>query len=231
MKNNRNFRCAMVMVFAFVGNPVMAGVLQIGDLLTIGEGSWFALDSDGDGWVYEDDKALIYPGSDGGITIGRAQEIGEIDTWTLSGIAGAHYTTAPLAGGTETGIDFSPWSIFWNGERLLDGNYVDDGAWVTSNCEDLGCTGITFLDATAALVWNGVYGDSYSLWFSWRFNASPGCFGCTSNYLLNINGVVHEAVVVPIPPAFWLFGFGLVGLFAGAQPRFVVKLKSMCRAM
>jgi hypothetical protein len=215
----RNIIYAMVTAFWFVTHPVVAAELEIGDLLTIGEGSWFAVDSNDDRRISDDDKAWIYPGTDGGISIGTIQEVGNIDTWIFAGIAGAHYTTAPLAGGTETGIDFGPWSIFWNGEPLLDGDYVDEGAWAPDNCEDLGCAGIPFLDATAAFVWSGSYGDSYSLWYSWRFNPSPGCFGCTVNYLLNLNGVVLDAAAVPLPPALWLLVSGVAGLVVTVRTR------------
>lgn len=206
---------AMVTALWFVTHPVVAAELKIGDILAIGEGSWFALDADGDRRVYDGDKTWIYPGTDGGISIGSIQGVGDIDTWILLNISGAHYTTAPLAGGTETGIDFGPWSIFWNGESLLDGNYVDEGAWVPDNCETLGCTGITFLNATAAFDWSGSYGDSYSLWYSWSFNPTPSCFGCAVNYLLNLNGVVLHTAVIPLPPALWLLVSGLSLLVLG----------------
>lgn len=62
-----------------------------------------------------------------------------------------------------------------------------------------------------------MYGDSYSLWYSWRFmDAAPGAMVPTQ-YLLHLEGVVLSAV--PLPAAAWLFGSGLVGLVFGARHR------------
>lgn len=187
-----------------------AALLNPGDLLSIGTGSWFAVDMDANRAIAAAESVSIAPGSSGGIVIGATQAVGAIDAWAWFGAPGGHYTTTAPVGGTTTGIDFSGWSIFWDGAPVSA--VVDYGAWTPVNCDTLGCTGVSFANGTAAFAWSGVYGDSYSLWYSWSFqNADPGCF-CSTDYLLHLQGVVTAAAVtpVPLPPAVWLFASGLM---------------------
>lgn len=186
-----------------------AAVLQPGDVLSIGAGSWFGLSADAIGL---DMTIPVSPGSDGGIVIGVTQAVGAIDAWVweLAGQAGAHYTTSAPVGSTETGLDFSGWEIWSNGQSQTEGS-VHEGVWTPADCDTLGCVGVVFAPDVAALSWDGNYGGSYSLWYSWRYNPTPGCFGCTVNYLLHLEGIVNPAPV-PIPATVWLFGSGLIGM-------------------
>lgn len=198
------------------GMSAQAAVLDTGDLLTIGAGSWFAVDLGSDQSISASEMAAIDPGSDGGIRIGSTQAIGAIDAWTWLGQPGSHYTTVAPTGSTTGGMDFSGWVIHWNGADISPA--IDMGAWTPANCATLGCAGVSFAADIAAFSWSGVYGDSYSLWYSWRFLESPGIFEST-NYLLHLEGTVEAAPSVPVPAAAWMFGSGLLGLMGAARRR------------
>lgn len=213
----------LVGLLGLAGAVVQAAVFQPGDLLTIGAGSWFGLDMDLNGQIASDETVQVHPGLSGGIVIGgdgivMPQAIGLIDTWTLFGAPGNHYTTVAPTGSTEAGLDFSGWSIYHNGSTVVAA--VDYGAWTPSNCGVLGCAGVTFAGDVAAISWSGVYGDSYSLWYSWHFqDAAPGAMVPTY-YLLHLEGVVTAATSpVPLPPALWLLGAGLSVLVAHRRRR------------
>ena len=210
--NNNAKRISIMMgaVLGVCGLSAQAAVLSTGNLLGIGAGSWFAVDIDGNGSIDSSEQAGIAAGADGGLVIGATQSVGAIDTWTWLERAGAHYTTIAPTGGTTTGIDFSGWSIFWDGAPVS--TTYDFGAWTPGNCDTLGCTGVSFEDHVAAFSWSGAYGDSYSLWYAWTFTGTdPGCF-CSTDYVLHLEGVVTETAVVPLPSAFWLLGGGLAFL-------------------
>lgn len=218
------------------GMSAQAAMLNPGDLLTINAGvpiydtygnpagvsggSWFAQDFDVNGSIAVSEKAAIYPGTDGGVRIGSLQGIGEIDIWPgYFSATGYDYTTVAPTGGTTAGIDFSGWSIYWNGQTVPVG--IDYGAWTPSNCATLGCTGVNFVSDTAAFSWSGVYGDSYSLWYAWRFWINePGTYQDTY-YLLHLEGTVLEAPAVPVPAAAWLFASGLLGLTCAVRRKAV----------
>ena len=199
-------------ILGVAGIGVQAAELNAGDLLTIGTGSWFAVDADGAGAIDAVEMVSIAPGTDGGVRIGSTQAAGAIDTWTWFATAGSHYTTVAPVGDTTSGIDFSGWSIFYGGSPVEV--LVDYGAWTPTNCASLGCAGVDFIADVAAFSWSGNYGDGYSLWYSWSFlNAEPGIFEPT-NYVLHLEGTVQP---VPVPAAVWLFGSGLLGLVGAAR--------------
>lgn len=223
MKTPTMVSAVLVGLLGLAGSAVQAAVLQPGDLLTIGSGSWFGLDMDIDGQIVFGETVQVYPGLSGAIVIGgdgvvMPQAIGLIDTWTLFGAPGNHYTTVAPTGSTEAGLDFSGWSIYYNGSTVAAA--VDYGAWTPANCGVLGCAGVTFTADVAAISWSGVYGDSYSLWYSWHFqDAAPGAM-LPTYYLLHLEGVVTaDASPVPLPPALWLLGAGLSVLAARGHRR------------
>lgn len=212
-----------------------AAMLNNGDVLTISAGvtiydidgnpggvsggSWFSVDQNGSRKVTVSEKTAIFPGSDGGLRIGSLQSIGAIDIWPdFFGATGYHYMSVAPAGGTTSGIDFSGWAIYWYGAPVPnDGDY---GAWTPLNCATLGCTGVSFAADVASFNWSGVYGDSYSLWYSWSFLSGPGAWVPT-DYLLHLEGTVLPASAVPVPAAAWLFGSGLLGLLGVARCKVV----------
>lgn len=205
---------------------VQAATLQFGDLLTIAagvpaydsygnqagvtSGSWFGLDNDLNNQISNYEMVPIYPVADG-IGIGEVviQAIIPIDSWTLNGNPGYDYLTAGVTGSTTAGLDFSGWTINYNGSPVVAA--VDYGAWTPTNCATLGCTGVSFAADTAAISWNGVYGSNYSLWYSWKFMDAAAGGWVPTQYVLHLEGVVQA---VPLPAALWLFGSGLLGLIS-----------------
>lgn len=219
---NKNNLAAML--GAMLGGVVMtaqAAVLNPGDLLTINAsvvdddlgvtgGSWYAMDMTGDGQVSLSERGPLYPGTDGGIIMGTTQSPGQIDYYLFGGNPGYDYTTVAPTGGTETGIDFSGWTIDWNATPAIP---MVTGAWTPTNCGVLGCTGATFANGVAAFSWSGVYGESYSLWYTATVPLGPNVFAGV-RYMLHLEGVVMSSV--PIPPALWLLGSGLLALATSA---------------
>ncbi len=234
MNNKRKvLAVAMGAVLGVTGMSAQAAMLNAGDVLIINAGvpvydtygnpagvsggSWFALDFNSNGSITTTEKTAINPGGAGGLSIGGLQSVGAIDVWNHLNAPGYHYTTVAPTGGTTTGIDFSGWAIFWNGQPV---NAIDAGVWAPNNCATLGCSGVSFAADIAAFNWSGVYGDSYSLWYSWSFYDSPGAFEPV-NYLLHLEGTVQAAPEVPVPAAAWLLGSGLLGLMGVVRRKLV----------
>lgn len=229
----RNAMTLMAIMGLTMGGAAQAAVLNVNDLLTIDAGvasydaygnytgvsggSWFALEGDNNSRIASTEKGPLSPGSDGGILIGHVQSPGEIDTLSFFTYPGNHYTTVAPTGGTTSGIDFSGWAIHWYGLSIAMG----DGAWNPLNCGTLGSP-CSFSDGVAAFSWSGVYGDSYSLWYTATVPAGdPSGLGGVQ-YMLHLEGVVMEGIVVdpiPVPAAAWLFGSGLLGLMGVARRR------------
>lgn len=174
------------------------------------------------GQISADEQVSLVPGADGGVLISGGgpalvQAITEIDSWTLFGNPGYHYTTAGITGSTEAGLDFGGWMINYNGSPVMAA--ADYGAWTPSNCASLGCAGVAFNADVAAVSWNGNYGGDYSLWYSWAFqDAAPGA-AVPTYYLLHLAGSVTASPTVPLPPAAWLFGTALIGLVGVVRRR------------
>ena len=123
------------MLCGMVGVNVQAAALQSGDFLTIGAGSWFGLDMDMNSQISLEEIVTIHPGASGGVGIGGdygAQVIGDIDYWTLFDKTGHHFTTTAPTGDAVAGLDFSGWSIYYDGAAVDVA--VDYGAWTPVNC-------------------------------------------------------------------------------------------------
>lgn len=198
-----------------------AAVVNTGDQLTINSGiynggdvatgSWFAADTDGDNVISGFEKTALHQGTEG-IIIGVTQGAG---TPTHSGAplptdwnritapyswfsnTGQEYTTSPITGSTETGLDFSGFNWLWNGTEDLS---FGTGAW-----------GVGYTDGIANFVWDGIYGHSYTL--DYRTTVEEGGF-IGVQFAYHFEGVVNP---VPLPAAMWLFGSGLIGLVGLAR--------------
>lgn len=172
------------------------------------QGSYFALDNNSDGTIQDDEKNVIEAGYDGGIIIGRTQLPGisipespagaGIDNpWSFNGRVGWHETTSAVSVVNDLGIakelDFSGWSVNWNGVRTTMG--LDGFARIT--CETSACGN----------------GESYTLHYSTMVYSPPQAFDGVT-YALHLEGTISA---VPVPAAVWLFGSGLVGLVGFAR--------------
>ena len=150
-------------------------------------------------------------GPDGGILIGMVQDtnghvshagtahfgVGGLDAeWDYYGYTGMHFTTAPVVVVNDYGatkeLDFSGWSVTWNGTDVSLGG----SGLATITCSSASCAG----------------GDSFMLDYSTFIPpTNPGAF-------YNILYKVHlEGIFVPLPAAVWLFGSGLIGLMGLAR--------------
>lgn len=235
MINSTRLAPAIALVIG-VGAPItaLAVPFQTGDVLTIEDGvplldaygsminvasgSFFVMDMNSNESIAPTEKTII----DGlaGITIGSASSPGEYDTWMFASNVGEHYSNAvPVTGSTEMGLDFSGWTVFWNGGSIDMGT----NAWAPLNCNATNmashsCTGFTFANGVASIQWSGVYGDPYELWYS--ATVPTGGFTGTQ-YAVYLTGVVTEGSVVPVPAAAWLLGSGLLGLVGVARRKAV----------
>ena len=162
-------------------------------------GSYFGMDTNGSGTITNPEKNALT--SAGGVTLGTAQAIGDIDmTWSFGGNPGNHYTSSALnvtsAVGNTATIDMSPWTVNWNGGDIDMGQ----GADATVTCGVDCSVGDTFTLDYAAIVPSGGFAG----------------FG----YTLHLVGTIAEGTsAVPVPAAVWWFGSGLVGLAGVARRR------------
>ena len=177
-------------------------------------GSYWAMDSDGDGIIEETEKVAMTPGFDGGILVGRVQpgdvivpdpltDGGGIDQpWNFFGNTGWHETISPI---TEVGdlgatkeLDFSGLTMKIDGLGVIDlggdtVNFAGDTGIATITCATSACSNNEnfILDYAAHIPLN-----------------DPSGFGGTA-YVLHLEGTISE---VPVPGAVWLFASGILGL-------------------
>jgi hypothetical protein len=142
---------------------------------------------------------VMTPGTDGGIILGQTQSAGQIDNpWNFLGIPGGHQTTTPVSVVNDNGLtkdlDFSGWSMLWNGIET-----TFDGSLATITCETTACAH----NEVFSLNYNGVVSQD-----------NPAGFAGMS-YGLHLEGTIVSAV--PLPSAVWLFGSGLIGLVGVAR--------------
>lgn len=181
-----------------------------GNPVGVASGSWFGVDTNGNGALSEVERRVIGPGSLGGLMVGAIQAPGEIDEeGSFFGQSGWLYTvSAPTSGDGTLNLSGLSWS--WNG---VDWNF-GGAAWTPSNTADFGAPSSGYANGIAQFSWSGVYGDSYSLWFATTepVGSSTGCGGC--QFFWHLEGTVQAApqVLAPVPAAAWLFGSGLLGL-------------------
>lgn len=223
MNSKRLINGAVGLVLGCMAFAPQAAVLQAGDLLTIAPGipagydnygnpvgvtggSWFGVDTNGNGELAETERFVTNPGSAGGLIVGATQAPGEIEQGHFYGYDAWLYTvSAPTSGDGTLDLSGLRWS--WNSVNWT----FSGGAWTPTNAADFGAPTSGYTDGVAMFSWSGVYGDSYSLWYSATepVGSPTGCGGC--RFFWHLEGTVVSAV--PVPAAAWLFGSGLLGLF------------------
>lgn len=193
-----------------------AATLNAGDRLTIGSGSFFAVDMDADSNIDPTEKIALSQGTTGIVIGAPTHAPGAITApWLFLGYAGYDWTSGNAVSGGTGGLDMSGWMVTWNGQDIALGT----GAWQVLNASS-GMPTSGYGDGIGILNWNSVYGDAYTL--DYTATVQDGAF-------MNVQWALHvEGTVVPVPEAstfgMMLAGLGLVGIAAarrGKQPAFL----------
>ena len=189
-------------------------------------GSWFSMDADNNGTVAIGEITVIgglngiavdgvttqpATGSHSGAPTGL--EGADIDNaWAFFSNTGMHQTTSAVTtlarddvAGTAT-LDFSGWSVTWNGIADIP---MSSGVSAFMTCS---------VGGAAAACGDGA---SYSLEYAAVVPlGDPSGFGGVP-YVLHTEGLIAGELpqVVPVPAAVWLFGSGLLGLVGVARRR------------
>ena len=189
-----------------------------GNQVNISSGSYFGMDSNGNGKISGTEKVALQEGTTGLVigttTTAGASHGGQVvagDTnaitapWEFFGNTGSDYVTTAVTGDTTAGLDLSGWTVTWNGIAAIP---MNTGAWETG-----------FTNGVANFTWNGTDGGAYSLDYSATVpTGDPSGFGDVF-YHLHLEGTaaLAGAPAVPVPAAVWLFGSGLMGLVGVAR--------------
>jgi hypothetical protein len=199
------FALALGGVCVAQGMNAHAADLYDGDRLTIGSGSFFAVDMDADSSIDATEKTALSQGLYG-IVIGAVTAPGAITApWSFLGYSGYDWVSGtPVSGGTG-GLDMSGWMVTWNGTEVPLGT----GAWQVLNASSGMPTG-GYANGTGIFNWSGAYGDSYTL----DYTATPQDGAFTGvQWALHLEGT---AVAVPEASTYgmMLAGLGLIGYAA-----------------
>lgn len=234
-----------------------AAVVNTGDILTINPGaldyygyvlptggSYFAMDTNGDGLFKKAERTAISQGTTGlkiGVTTAAgpshdgnplAGEMGTVDAaWGFFKNTGSHFIASPVTGDTTNGLDFSGWRVTWNFIPSINmgGGMQDCGTSSDGICNQQLANG-SFVDFSgvqnngtgkATFTWDGVYGNAYTLTYSAVVpKADASGFGGVG-YSLRLEGVVQQAAPVPEASTYgmMLAGLGLVGFMARRRAR------------
>ena len=187
--------------------PGTGGVSDV--LPADGSGSWIAME-------FQLGSFIIVPiTSLNGIVLGTTQTASsgpvfseDIDSpWVFSGNLGVHQTLSDSnvlnSGGDTAAIDFSGWSVSWNGIPSID---MGSGAWNgnVDGVADIVCV-------TGSGCGNGA---NYILDYSATVPVGDISGFGSVRYALHLEGAISA---VPVPAAVWLFGSGLLGLVSVAR--------------
>jgi len=200
--------CTCLIASSFSSNAALVA----GDVLEFSSNSYFALDTNANG-TFEVAEQFTTTMNEG-IRIGVAQpasgshsgspdgsETSSIDNpWLFSGNTGMHSTTSPVTELSPGVLDFSGWTVNWNGFVIDLGG--DAGAG------DTGLAAITCSTPPCSA------NDTYVLdYFAHVPQSDPSEKGGVF-YSLHLEGQISA---VPVPAAAWLFGSGLLGLVGMAR--------------
>lgn len=144
------------------------------------KGSYYVMDTNGDGQFSMAERVAISPGPDGGIIIGQLQSAssgpgclngsGSIDQpWCFFASTGAHQTTGyPVVDNGDGTLDFRGWGVTWNGIpniSLGGADWAGDTGLATLTCSSVPCTtsDVYAIDYTATIGSGAFAGVQYQL--------------------------------------------------------------------
>lgn len=193
-------------------------------------GSNFGIDMDNNGTIELWERTGIT--SNDGLTLGVAQSgtatnPGIDQPWLFFNNPGIHFTNTPITilnddGAGNVELDFSGWSVNWNGIDIglggaAWGSNSDGVAHLT--CETNCSSGEAFsLFYTASVTEGPFAGIRYRLGFD-SGSLVPLALAAALDGPAEDYGVVSTGTIsaVPVPAAAWLFGSGLIGLIGVAR--------------
>ena len=122
------YKIAFIALLGFTAVTASAATLNNGDVLTITSGSYFGIDSNGNGTIDDFEKIALSQGTTG-LVIGVSTSPGAshpgapvsgdtnaIDApWNYFDATGSDFVTTPVTGSTESGLNMSGWTVTWNG--------------------------------------------------------------------------------------------------------------------
>lgn len=206
---------------------IIAGVTTYdgnGYVANVASGSWFAVDTNGNSLIAGTEKTALSQGY-AGLVIGSTTSpgashagvptVGDFNAitapWSFFGNTGSDYLTAPITGSTTTGLDFSGWTISWNGIPAIS---LGSGAW-----------GAGFSDGIAQFVWSNVGLVTIDYHATVPMDDTSGFGG--AQYALHLEGYFSTPEGSAIPPSIpeastygmMLAGLGLVGFAVRRRKR------------
>jgi hypothetical protein len=218
---------ASAVTFPSFPMTITAGVTTYdgdGYAANVASGSWFAMDTNGNSLIAGTEKTALSQGY-AGLVIGSttspgashpgAPTAGDFNAitapWAFFGNTGSDYLTTPITGSTTAGLDFSGWTITWNGIPAIP---LGSGAW-----------GAGFSDGVAHFLWSNV-GLVTIDYHATVPVGDPSGFGGTQ-YALHLEGYFStpegDVIPSPIPEAstyaMMLAGLGLVGFAVRRRKR------------
>lgn len=186
-----------------------------GNFTNVSSGSWFAMDTDGNGKIAGTEKVALSQGTVGlvigmttsvGASHGGAPAAGDTNAitapWAFFGNTGSDYLTVAVTGDTTSGLDFSGWTVTWNGIPAIP---MGSGAWGAGYSDGVA-------NFAASWSWSGNEFDMPFIAYTLDYHATVP-LGDASGF-----GGVKYALhleAVPVPEAstwgMMLAGLGLVG--------------------
>lgn len=180
-----------------------------GNFTNVSSGSYFAMDTNGNLKIAGSEKVAISQGTTGlvigtttaaGASHAGAPTAGDTNAitapWAFFGNTGSDYLTTAVTGSTEAGLNFSGWTVTWNGIAAIP---MGSGAW-----------GAGYTNGVANFSWDGTNGGAYTLDYHGTVPlGDPSGFGGVA-YALHLEGTV---AMVPEASTYgmMLAGLGLVG--------------------
>lgn len=188
---------------------ITTSTLDSSSYVVVGSGSWFGMDSSGNGVIGKSERTNLAQGTDG-LVIGATTTAGAShggpvaggDTnsitapWAFFGNTGSDYMTTAATGSTEGGLDMSGWTVTWNGIPAIP---MGAGAW-----------GAGYTSGVANVTWNGTDGGAYTLDYTGTVPIGDVSGFGGVKYALHLQGTV---ALVPEASTYgmMLAGLGLVG--------------------